>query len=225
MPGDAVQGNDGQPVAIVGAGGHGRVILDAVRSAGGRVLGFLDDGPSMQGREISGVRVLGGLERASSLARDEGAAFIVGIGDNVVRGRVIRQLLEWGLPLASAVHARAVVAPDVVVGAGVVVMPGAVVNTGSSLGLGVVVNTSASLDHDNELMEGAHAMPGATLAGAVVLGRYATVGSGAVVLPGVRIGDNAYVGAGAVAREDVMPDTVVVGVPARFLKRQESLPF
>ncbi len=225
MPGNAVQGNVGRPVAIVGAGGHGRVILDAVRSAGGRVLGFLDDSPLMRGREVSGARVLGGLELAQSLARDEGAAFIVGIGDNIVRGRVIRRLLEWGLPLTSAIHARAVVAPDVVVGLGVVVMPGAVVNTGSSLGMGAVVNTSASLDHDNELMEGAHAMPGATLAGAVIVGRYATVGSGAVVLPGVRIGDNAHVGAGAVARKDVMPDTVVVGVPARFLRQQEPLPF
>jgi acetyltransferase-like isoleucine patch superfamily enzyme len=100
-----------------------------------------------------------------------------------------------------------------------------VVNTGSVLGLAAVVNTRASLDHDNELMEGAHVMPGATLAGAVIVGRYATVGSGAVVLPGVRIGDNAYVGAGAVALEDVPADTVVVGAPARFLKRQPPLPF
>lgn len=217
--------NHGRPVVIVGAGGHGRVILDVLLSAGREVLGFLDDGPSMQGTEVRGAAVLGGLERALDLARERGAAFVVGIGDNVVRGRVVRRLQEWGLPIASAVHPGAIVAADARVGPGVVVMPGAVVNTGSVLGLAAVVNTRASLDHDNELMEGAHVMPGATLAGAVIVGRYATVGSGAVVLPGVRIGDNAYVGAGAVALEDVSAGAVVVGAPARFLKRQPPLPF
>ena len=42
---------------------------------------------------------------------------------------------------------------------------------------------------------------------------------GATILPGVTIGENAVVAAGAVVTKDVAPDTVVAGVPARFVKR------
>ena len=48
-----------------------------------------------------------------------------------------------------------------------------------------------------------------------VVERGATIGSGAVVLGGVRVGANALVGAGAVVTGDVAPGEVVRGVPAR----------
>jgi UDP-2-acetamido-3-amino-2,3-dideoxy-glucuronate N-acetyltransferase len=54
-----------------------------------------------------------------------------------------------------------------------------------------------------------------------VIKRGATVGAGAVVLPGVTIGERAMVGAGAVVTKDVEPDTVVVGNPARVVRRLE----
>jgi UDP-2-acetamido-3-amino-2,3-dideoxy-glucuronate N-acetyltransferase len=52
-----------------------------------------------------------------------------------------------------------------------------------------------------------------------VVGRRASVGSGAVILGGVTIGDGALVGAGAVVTHDVEPRAVVVGNPARVHRR------
>jgi acetyltransferase-like isoleucine patch superfamily enzyme len=52
----------------------------------------------------------------------------------------------------------------------------------------------------------------------IVIKRGATVGAGAVVLPGTTIGERAMVGAGAVVTEDVAADTVVVGNPARVIR-------
>jgi UDP-2-acetamido-3-amino-2,3-dideoxy-glucuronate N-acetyltransferase len=45
----------------------------------------------------------------------------------------------------------------------------------------------------------------------------ASIGSGAVILAGVRIGEGALVGAGAVVTRDVEPGATVVGNPARQL--------
>ncbi len=45
------------------------------------------------------------------------------------------------------------------------------------------------------------------------------IGMNAIILPGVTVGEGAIVGAGAVVTKDVEPYTVVVGVPARFLKK------
>jgi UDP-2-acetamido-3-amino-2,3-dideoxy-glucuronate N-acetyltransferase len=46
----------------------------------------------------------------------------------------------------------------------------------------------------------------------------ASIGAGAVILPGLTIGERAMVGAGAVVTKDVPPDAVVVGNPARVIR-------
>ena len=58
-------------------------------------------------------------------------------------------------------------------------------------------------------------MPGATIAGEVVIDNYASIGSNATVLPRLRIGEGAIVGAGAVVTHDVPSGDVVIGCPAR----------
>jgi UDP-2-acetamido-3-amino-2,3-dideoxy-glucuronate N-acetyltransferase len=57
----------------------------------------------------------------------------------------------------------------------------------------------------------------------IVIRQRASVGAGAIVLPGVTIGERAMVGAGAVVTRDVPPDTVVVGNPARVVRRLEEV--
>lgn len=52
----------------------------------------------------------------------------------------------------------------------------------------------------------------------IVIGENVWIGSNATILPGVGIGDNAIVAAGAVVTKDVAPDTIVGGVPAKFIK-------
>jgi UDP-2-acetamido-3-amino-2,3-dideoxy-glucuronate N-acetyltransferase len=52
--------------------------------------------------------------------------------------------------------------------------------------------------------------------------RRASIGSGAVILPGVTIGEGALVGAGAVVTHDVEPGDTVAGCPARSLHRSRS---
>jgi acetyltransferase-like isoleucine patch superfamily enzyme len=52
----------------------------------------------------------------------------------------------------------------------------------------------------------------------VVIKRNAWIGAGATILPGVTVGENAVVAAGAVVTADVLPNTIVGGVPAKFIK-------
>ena len=58
----------------------------------------------------------------------------------------------------------------------------------------------------------------ATYPAPILLGRNVWVGSNATILQGVTIGDNAVIAAGAVVTKDVAANTVVGGVPARFIK-------
>ncbi len=50
----------------------------------------------------------------------------------------------------------------------------------------------------------------------------AWIGTGAIILPGVTIGHMSVVGAGAVVTEDVPPKSMVVGVPAKVVRRIEG---
>ncbi|WP_294477585.1 sugar O-acetyltransferase [uncultured Bacteroides sp.] len=52
----------------------------------------------------------------------------------------------------------------------------------------------------------------------IILGNNVWIGSNSTILQGVTIGDNAVVGAGAVVTKDVPANTVVGGVPAKFIK-------
>ncbi|WP_113924189.1 DapH/DapD/GlmU-related protein [Cognataquiflexum aquatile] len=55
----------------------------------------------------------------------------------------------------------------------------------------------------------------------IVIKRNAWIGAGATILPGVTIGENAVVAAGAVVSKDVAANTVVGGIPAKFIKNIE----
>jgi acetyltransferase-like isoleucine patch superfamily enzyme len=58
----------------------------------------------------------------------------------------------------------------------------------------------------------------ALLAKPIVIRRKAWIGAAVTILPGVTIGENAVVAAGAVVTADVLANTVVGGVPAKFIK-------
>lgn len=56
-----------------------------------------------------------------------------------------------------------------------------------------------------------------TYSAPIILGKNVWVGSNATILQGVTVGDNAVIAAGAVVTKDVPENTVVGGVPAKFI--------
>lgn len=88
--------------------------------------------------------------------------------------------------------------------------------TGVSIGDEVFVGHNVTFINDRHpSAEGARA--GTWTLEPTVVERGASIGSGAVILCGVRIGEGARVGAGAVVTRDVPPGATVVGVPAQEL--------
>ncbi len=198
-------------IVIVGAGGHGKVVADAVRAGDAfEIAAFADElATQRDGDLFLGVRVLAGSD-ALARARSLGIGYAVAaFGDCNARLGCCERLLAHGFEIVSVLHPRAVVAPDVSIGAGTVVVAGAVVGTMARLGEAVIVNTSASVDHDCVLDDGVHLEWGARLAPGVRVGRASTIGLGAVVAQGRRIGAHATISAGAVITRDVADGATV----------------
>jgi sugar O-acyltransferase (sialic acid O-acetyltransferase NeuD family) len=201
-------------VLIVGAGGHGRVMLDVLQCQGeSEVLGFIDDRPELAGREIGGLRVLGGPGDLAALEPPP-SHFLVAIGSNAVRAELFGRWRARGLLPWSAVHPTATLAAGVRLGPGAQVVAGVIVNPEAVIGENVILNTACSVDHHCRVGDNAFIGPGARLGGEVRVGEGAFVGIGATILPGMVIGDRAVVGAGSVVTCAVPPGVVVVGVPA-----------
>ena len=104
---------------------------------------------------------------------------------------------------------------DVVVGARVRVQTGVYLTAHSAVEDDVFVGPGASTTNDDTMARHGpeYALRGATLR------RACRIGGGAVLCPGVEIGEEAFVAAGAVVTGDVPARAVVMGVPARVVRR------
>jgi acetyltransferase-like isoleucine patch superfamily enzyme len=56
-----------------------------------------------------------------------------------------------------------------------------------------------------------------------IIEKNAVVGAGAVILPGIVIGEDSLVGAGSIVTKDVPSDRLVLGNPARVIKKIEEI--
>ncbi len=88
------------------------------------------------------------------------------------------------------------------------------IGNGSLIGMKTVI---ATLNHSLNPNERGNLMPKP-----VKIGRNVWVGANVTILPGVTIGDGAVIAAGAVVSKDVEENTVVGGVPAKFIKKIET---
>jgi UDP-perosamine 4-acetyltransferase len=210
-------------VLIIGAGGHGKVVLDILRAAGEvNPVGFIDADASLAGTTVAGVEVIGGPNLLPKLRKKYEYA-IVAIGDNRARRRYASAARDTEFELINAIHPSASVSTSATLGKNVVIAAGAVVCTEAEIADSVIVNTSAVVDHECVIADAAHIAPGALLAGRVRIGEEAFVGLGAKIIQCLTVGDHATVGAGAVAIEDVPPQVTVVGVPARLIKATNAV--
>ena len=194
-------------VIIIGAGGHGQVIADIINKKGDRFCGFLDDDTSKHG-------VIGTVDECKKYIDKY---FIIGIGNNETREKISKKYPE--LNYYTAIHPKAIVAENAMIGKGTVVMPNAVINVNAKIGNHCIINTSAVIEHDNIIFDYVHISPGAVLCGTVSVGKKTHIGASAVVKNNIAISDNVLIGCGGVVVNNINKAGTYIGVPVKELNR------
>lgn len=205
------------PVIVIGAGGHAKVLIGQLLRQGRKILGLLDTDTARHGTAVLGVPVNGGDEWLST-AGWEVAALINGVGSiglPLARQRVFETLTGRGRVFSSCIDSTAFVSPDAVMADGVQVMAGAVVQAGVRLGRNVIINSGAVIDHDCDIGDHCHIAPGAVLSGDVRVGPGSHIGTGATVIQSVAIGSSCLVAGGATLVRNLDAGKRVAGVPAK----------
>ena len=207
------------PLLVWGASGFAHVVSDLVTLAGGyRVVGYLDDvSPERQGESFNGALVLGGREQLP-VQRDQGVAHaVLGFGDCKGRLSAAAALADAGFEQPAFMHPGAVVAAAAELGKGALVLGGAVIDPLVRIGANAIVNKRAVIGHGTNIGAATHLGSGCCLGGNCEIGQGVAVGMGTVDREKVKIGAGAVVGAGSLVLDDIPPDSLAYGSPAKVV--------
>ena len=204
-------------ILLVGAGGHGAVVFDALLEGGiaREQIWVSDDNAPIGERFLDGTVV----SIPALQSKVAGHHFHVAVGTSLSRQALTEALIKMGGVPLTIHHPAARVSRFAEIGPGTFVGALSIVGPRAKLGRGVIVNHGAIVDHDSTVGDFCHIAPNATIGGGVAIETQGLVGAGAVILPGIRVGAGATIGAGAVVLRSISAGGVYVGVPARPMSR------
>lgn len=205
-------------IYLYGCGGHAKVILDILYKQGRKVAALIDDNPPLGVNHIHGVPVIKASPQTMSEIEHDYSRWIVAIGSNTIRRRIVEKLEICGYSFTTAIHPSAEIGSGVEIGEGSVIMANSVVNIDTKIGNHAVINTGSTIDHDCKIGDFCHVAPGCHLCGQVELSEGVFLGAGSQAIPGVRVGEHTFCGAGSVVIKSLPSSSLVYGCPAKVVR-------
>jgi sugar O-acyltransferase (sialic acid O-acetyltransferase NeuD family) len=204
-------------VYIVGAGGFAKEVFWLLRTIYGQKLNF--KGYIDKNGEISTENNI--VDEDHFLLNNKPADDIIlflGLGNPQKSKSIINKYAEFSFPNAihpnfQADHSR------IEMGRGNIITAGVVFTTDINIIDFNILNLNTTVGHDVKIGSFNVINPGANISGSVVIGENNLIGTNATILQGVKIGNNSVLGAGSLANKDIEDNQIMVGVPAKPIKR------
>ncbi len=182
-------------LAIFGAGGHSKVILDIALNVGYKHIDFFDE-------NINIMNVRGNLNDLIKFS-DNYKNFFVAIGDNNKRKKIYSKINKTNIEGISLIHPSSNISNNVYVENGVCIMAGVSINANTKICKGTIINTNSSVDHDCKIGEFSHICPGVNIAGSVKIGELVFVGIGSNVINNISISKDVMIRAGTTVTKSI----------------------
>jgi len=184
------------------------------------LLGFADDDSSLLGREVCGVRVLGGRDILKKFP-DARILAVPGKPENYLERKNIINGLEISKDkFANIISPGVNILPDVKIGKNILLMSNVVISCGVSIGNHCVILPNTTILHDSKVGEYCCIGSNVVVAGNVTIDSNCYIGAGVSIRESITIGKQSLVGMGANVIADVDPKTMVVGNPAKIIKKR-----
>ena len=143
----------------------------------------------------------------------------VKISPNVIIGEEGAELTKKGNKVINAYHDAGVIIQDNVVMHSLSSIKRGVFGKNTVISKGTTIGSFVNIGHRVEVGSHCFIGPGCTLTGSCKIDSNSSLGVNSVVLNGVKIGKNCKIGAGSVVTNDLPDNQIVVGVPAKQIKK------
>jgi sugar O-acyltransferase (sialic acid O-acetyltransferase NeuD family) len=195
-------------IYIIGAGGFGREVLNIYTDLGREeeVAGFLIENCDKRGTKIN-EKPLHDITLSS-------VKLICAIG-TPLRKRLIEDTKNKGYNYDSVIHPSVIKSRWVVFGEGTIICAGNIFTSQIKVGDYSIVNLSCTIGHDVEIGKYTTISPGVNISGRVTIGDGCFIGTGVSIIEKITIGNQSYIGAGSVVANDIPPNVLALGVPAK----------
>lgn len=211
---------------IVGAKGFAKEVLEVVRQLDELAnLVFYDDiNEDVQGTLFGKFPILKTTKEVIDYFQTVDNRFTIGIGNSLLRKKMYDKFSALGGTFTSTISPEARIGSyQIEIGAGANILPGVVISNSSIIGKGCIVYYNSIITHDCTVGDFVEIAPSVNILGRSAVGAYSQIGSNATILPDLVIGKNVIIGAGSVVTKDVSDNCIVMGIPARIVKKTTPL--
>lgn len=208
-------------LAIYGSGGSGRDLFETAQLANarhGHWSGFVFVDDMAAEKELRGCPVFS-FESASSRYAAGTLAFAISLGEPAHRQMLCDRVEKAGYTLARVIHPDAAISPSATVGDGLIAKKGAVVCADVVMGKNIALQHHAIVGHGVHMGNHCQVSSLSDIAGECTVGSQVFFGLNTVVKEKTTIGDWAVVGMGSCVLADIPEGGVVMGNPARLIKK------
>lgn len=181
------------------------------------ILGFIDNDPAKIGSDFYGYPILGGLDVVPELIAEDVRFVNLITGNLETRFYVTRDLIRMGAHLTNFIHPN-VDLTMVSVGIGNYIQESVILQAEVLVGDNSSIHMGALIGHESRIGNSVFIAHAVSVSGCCDIGDGCFVGTNATILPRLRIGKWSTIGAGAVVTKDIPDYSVVVGNPGKAIR-------
>ncbi|MBR1807883.1 MAG: transferase [Paludibacteraceae bacterium] len=209
-------------IYLLGVGRNTPVSMDLAIDCGYEIAGLYHYNDERTGQMDHGYPILGSFE--DLLNSDiKGLNFMLTMGDNEIREKIFEKIMNKGGIVPTIFHPTAILSRYAIISdCGVIAGPYTEIQADTNIGRNTIISTNVVVCHGTTIKSNCFIGPKALVGACTKLEDNVFVGQASTIVSGKAnvIGKYSLVGAGSLVTKSVPTNVIVVGSPAKVIKRR-----